>query len=429
MNRLAHFSVIYGGSAIILKGLGFLLSLWLARALTPDSYGVWGLMNAFQTGIMTFCLVGIQEAVVGQLRNQHDSGGTSQLYSAANAVFIRTTGLTLIIAAICGAIFLAPRNINPSGIAGVLVSGALLAFTALQAQMARLEENHLASLNFSFVLPMIGILGSFIAFVIYHSIESFFIGSAAATIFATLLLQGRLIGRTLSGNRVLRRKIMHGIAPFVVIALFGWLSGYGNTFFVDHLFEPTEVARLTFALTIGVVLQLAATAMNQVWSPHFFSLIRTQSFEIAEQGNQRFFNVQGLVLGVLAALCIVGLPPVLQFVGGNLTAYASMQVELLFVCAGYIVLAPWYHCQNYFLVFNKGKLMLRVVLITSAFGLTAWFMLMWLLGPLGIYLGFFIQMLLRSLGIVYFARRQWPVRIGWGGVAAGVLLASTACFI
>lgn len=66
--------------------------------------------------------------------------------------------------------------------------------------------------------------------------------------------------------------------------------------------------------------------------------------------------------------------------------------------------------------------MLRVTLATSAIGISLLMGLMWLLGPIGIYVGFLTQMLLRSAGLVLAAKRRWEVRISISGVAAGLLL-------
>jgi hypothetical protein len=65
---------------------------------------------------------------------------------------------------------------------------------------------------------------------------------------------------------------------------------------------------------------------------------------------------------------------------------------------------------------------MRIVLVTSIMGIAVWLVLMWLLGPIGIYVGFLTQMLLRSVGITIAARRYWDVRVSWDGVAAGILM-------
>ena len=74
------------------------------------------------------------------------------------------------------------------------------------------------------------------------------------------------------------------------------------------------------------------------------------------------------------------------------------------------------------LAHGEGRELMRIVLVTSAIGLAAWVTLMWVLGPVGVYIGFFSQMVLRTLGIFIAARKKWPIAIAWDGVVAGVLL-------
>ena len=117
-------------------------------------------------------------------------------------------------------------------------------------------------------------------------------------------------------------------------------------------------------------------------------------------------------------------PVTMDALGGNLVAYRSMSPELFFLFASYVLLTPWSHCQNYFLAYDKGPVVMRVVLITSVIGIVAWLTLMWLIGTLGIYIGFLLQMLLRSVGILTAAKTYWPIKVSWGGALGGVLLTS-----
>ena len=65
---------------------------------------------------------------------------------------------------------------------------------------------------------------------------------------------------------------------------------------------------------------------------------------------------------------------------------------------------------------------MRVVLITGGIGIPMWLFLMWLLGPVGIYIGYLLQSFIRSLGVAIVAGRQWNIRVVWVGVMLGILL-------
>lgn len=424
---MIRFALLFAGSAAILKLLGFLLSLWIARVLIPEQYGIWGLAFSIQVGIGTFGMVGIQESLVGLLKEHPSRTGRGHLYAASMEAYLTTLAITVVVA-LCVIFFaLEWRSIGAIGFAGIIVSGSLMALTALQAQIARLEEDHMASLIFSFLIPLAGVGGSAIAFKIIPTVDAFFAGSGFGMLLVTAIFCSRLRGlRPITRDvKLTRSKLLQRLTPFIIVAIFGWLSGYGSTFFVNHLFGLEDVAKLTFLLTIGSVLQLLTTALNQVWSPRFYSLIHSnKDIEAVERLNHLFYSVQSLGLGAFSAIFIAGMPYLLDYAGGQLTSYRYMRVELFLIFIGYIILVPWTHCQNYLLVYDKGNTLMYVVLISSFIGISVWFTLMALFGAIGIYIGFFIQMMLRSIAISI-SVRQWPVRMSWSATIGGITLAST----
>jgi O-antigen/teichoic acid export membrane protein len=256
------------------------------------------------------------------------------------------------------------------------------------------------------------------------TIEAFFMGGAVGMALSLWFL---VATRCVMFGHIRRRgwvpEILHLLPPYVLITLFGWLSGYGNNFIVNELFQREEVARFTFALSVGGVMQLTASAMNQVWSPRFYHLTFVQPLDVVEQKNHKFFFGMALCLGLLAAGCLAALRPILLALGGNLSVYASMSVEVFWVLAAYVVTVPAWHGQNYLLAHGKSVELMRATLVTGVIGIAAWVLLMWALGPIGIYVGFFLQTAVRSLGYVVTTRKFWPIQIAWTGVSAGILLA------
>lgn len=423
MNKLVYYAGLYTASAGFLKLVGFLLFLWLARTLSVDNYGNFGLLYALQTGLTTFGLVGIVEAVVGLLKEHQSKELRRKLFAAANSAFLITLASSIVLALILFAMFFGGSEISIFTLACILVSGALLAYSMLQSQIVRLEEKHLSSLCFNFVLPLAGLIGSCIGFFWGRTIQTFFLGSILGLSFASVILWINRIGFYGFADRLVEtRDILLRVIPFIAIAFFGWLGGYGNNYVIKIFFDPKEVAKYTFALSLSSIMQLIATALNQVWSPRFFRLIHEIPREQVEKKNRRFFRLQSLTMGFFGGIVISMFPFTMNVLGGNLKSYQFMSLELLCLFSAYIILCPWWHCSNYFLAYDKGPSMMRIVFISSVIGIILWLILMWLMGPIGIYIGFLTQMLLRTSGILYKAKKQWPIKVSWDGVVGGLLL-------
>jgi len=363
------------------------------------------------------------EAVIGLLKTHRTVEEQRQLFAAANSVFLVTSALSVLLALILFVAFLGREDSSFVTITCVLVSGWLLSYSLLQAQIVRLEEKHLSSLCFNFVIPFSGLIGSFLVFALERTVQSFFLGSAIGLAISLVGARIKVVGFYFLADAIVKwRPILLRIAPFIAVIFLGWLGGYGNNFIIKLFFDSAEVAKFTFVFTLSAIMQLVATATNQVWSPRFYRLIHDLPLDQVERQNRRFFRLQGIALGFTGGILIALYPSAMNVLGGNLTYYQSFSFELALLVLSYVILTPWWQCQNYFLAYDKGPSVLRIHAATSAIGIVALVMCMLLLGPLGIYIGFLVQMGLRSAVGLLVARRHWPVNISLGGIVAGVLI-------
>ncbi len=423
MNQLFYYASLYGASAGFLKLAGFCLFLWLARTLSVEDYATWGLLYALQTGLITFGLVGIVQAIVGLLKVNRSVEKQRQLFAAAHNVFFLTLGSSIAFVLILFVAFLGRTDISFLTLASILISGALLAYSSLQAEIVRLEEKHFSSLCFNFLVPFMGLIGSFVAFLLEKTIQSFFWGSTIGLLISIVAARITGVGfYATAPSLVAMRPILVRVAPFIAVTLLGWLSGYGNNYVIKLFFDSAEVAKFTFTFMLCAIMQLIATSMNQVWGPRFYRMIHDLPFDQVEEHNWRFFRLQGIALGLVGGTLIALLPSTMKVLGGNLTYYESVSLELSLLVSAYVVLIPWWHCQNYLLAYDKGPLVMRVHLITGVIGTIAWVLFMLLMGRLGIYVGFLVQMLLRAAGTLVAARRHWPLKMSSEGIVGGVLI-------
>jgi O-antigen/teichoic acid export membrane protein len=420
---LIYYAGLYGSSAALLKLAGSALFLLLARTLSVDDFARFGLLYALQQGLATFALAGIVDAVVGLLKEHRLADQRQQLFAGANTAFLLTAIGTLGFALVLWATYFRHFGVTPVTYASVVGCGVLLAFSSFQAQIVRLEEKHLWSFLLSFLPPFAGLVGGFTAVFLFETVSSFFIGYAGGVLFSLLSLWTNSVALPrISAGAGAPRRLFRTAVPFFGVAFLGWLAGYGNNYLINVFFMPVEVARFTFALSLSSVVALIASALNQVWNPQFYRLIQQAPFEWVEHRNRDFYRILGFALGLGGGLVILVFPFATTALGGNLAAYQSMTVELALLFSGYVVLTPWWHCRNHFLSNAMGKRILNITVITGLVGIAVFLVLMWFIGPIGIYIGFLAQQLCRSLGIHVAAKRRWPVRVSWSGVAIGLSL-------
>ena len=423
-SALMLYAAAYAGGATLQKGLGFVLFMWLAHSLSVEQYARFGLFYALQTGLAAFAIAGIAEAVVGMLKEHVDPDARRELFASANGIFgllaLLAAGGALIVLVLMG------PGIGASwaDIACVTVAALVTAFFTLQSLLTRLNERHDASLWLSFLPPLAGLLAGLCFFLAAPGVSMFYAGMAGGLLL--MVPACRLAGMRLDGFRIggtVFRDALGRLAPFMLIVALAWLSGYGNTYLVQALFEASDVARFTFAYTLASIMQLLASSLNQVWAPKFFRLVHEVPAREIELGNRRFYRLLGLLLGTVGALVLVVGPIAVRLVGASLAPYAGLEYPLFFLFAAYAVSIPWWHVQNYYLVHSKGRELMFVIIGTSVIGLLAWVAAMSMLGNIGVYVGFALMMLIRSAGAFACARRLWPVLLMWEGtlIALGLL--------
>jgi hypothetical protein len=174
---------------------------------------------------------------------------------------------------------------------------------------------------------------------------------------------------------------------------------------------------------------MVATSLNQVWSPLIYKQLQDLSVKTVDANSSRFFVLQGLAIGVSGALLLVISPWVVDIGGARFMEFTNLEDELFLLTVAYALSIPWYHVQNYFFAFGKGRELMHLSLISSAIGIVVWIVAMWSLGPIGIYIGFLLYTAVRSAVSQMVAMRTWQVAIFWQGPILAVTLLIFGSFI
>ena len=422
---LIGYAFLNAGGAALQKGLGFVLFIWLAHALPVADYARFGLLFALQSVLIAAATSGISESLVLAIQSLPATSNRRRLLDAANGVFLFLVFGALVGAGTLYVLFVKPPLSQISELAFVLISGAIAAFFTLQAANVRLEERHWAAVGLSVLAPLIALSTAFIGFLVTRSVIGFFAGLMVGSLASVAVFRYRQVGHfgfQLRWSETARLRTQ--VPAFLSIAMLSWMSGYGITYAVQMLFDVADVAKYTFLFTISAILQLVATAANQVWTPVFYRLYLAADFVLLESHARKFYLFQSFVVGLMGAIILNIMPVVIDLGGGNLTNYENLTWELYWLFVGYAVCTPWWHTQNHFVVEGFGQELNRIVLVSSLVGLVAWAGLVAAFGMLGVYAGFAAQMLLRSAMAQYRAMRNWNTPFLWQGPVLSMMLLS-----
>jgi len=407
LNKTFYFSSIIAVSSGLLKLITFLLLFWLARDLSVDEYAEFGLFYSMQLGIVAFSISGIIESATGFLKS-NSINSIEKLFFNSKIVFLLYFSIIFFLLSTYYYLFL------DTGIVffAVIYCSLILSYCSLQFQLLRINEKHIKSIIFSFFIPLVGFIGALILYSNFRNYEFYFYGaSIGLTISIIISIIFQKINFKVEIN--LAKKIIYKSAPFILVAFVGWCSGYGNSFIINFFLESESVAKYTFLLTLGSSVLVIATSLNQVWAPRVYKLISNSDFIKVEKESSIFYGKMSLIIAVVSSFIIISYPYVLDLIGGNLVNYKDLGFELMLIFLSYLTLTSWWNSYNYFLYFGKGKLVFKIIIISSSIGLFIWVLLIYFLKDIGVYIGFLIQMMLRALVINIYSKQLYNVNYNW----------------
>jgi O-antigen/teichoic acid export membrane protein len=408
------YSFYYFSSSVISKVTTYLITIYFASSLTSDQYGVWGLLYSFQTGIVMFSTTGIIESIVVLSNERKMCGSNKKIYYASYFFFILIFIFLFILVNSYFFFFDYSQKIELKQLILIFIFSGFLAAYSLLAQIFRLEENHYRSLKFSFFIPFVSTLIGLIFFYFDRSVFTYLLGLLFLPIINFIIDLNSLkrrISIIIKQGKIYFSYFFYRVIPYFVNSIFGWLSGYGMNLIIIFIFNSQEVARFTFILSTSSVMQLLATSFNQVWSPKLFSLVKEDRLKEAEISNSKYTIILTLLLVLFAFLVLLIYPYFLSYLGKNALMYIGSINSLFWILSGYVILTPWWHCANYFIVFDKGRQLMTLSIYANVIGLIIWVLLIYYFKASGIYIGFYFQMLIKSIFIYMYARRNWKLEL------------------
>lgn len=401
----------------------------MASLLPASQFATFGIVYALQSGISMLAPTGLFEAAVGRLK-------AFATGDRRRALFMRTAGLFWATCSAC-LLIMSPFAISSLGGNGSLLTtlagialGVMSGYAVLQAGLLRIQQHNAQSLMLSAGVPLCATAGLVAGALLGLGLTGIF-GIAAAS-GAAAFVAVRLAGAAYPGSLPRRYRLAREVpllAPYFAINLLGWLTGYGMNFLVDGLFEPAQVAMYTFVIAVGSISQLIASSLNMVLAPRFYEAFNDERFTDAESASRRSFMLLAAVLGLIGFVTVAALPWITALLSDNLAEYGRDRLPLALLMGGYILGIPWWHGQNYYHVAGEGRALMRLSIVSGVASLALWVGAMLVFGTIGIYLGFALQLAMRSLWMMAAAQGQWQIRPPWAAIVAGVALTMSALLL
>lgn len=427
MKQLIHLSTIYAGLSIAVKGISFVAIILIAKYFTPEEYAIFALLFSIHQGVANFSIAGINESVIGFLKDAKTQKNKDVLFSNVLVASIPSTIIIFILSLIIYHFYLAQKNpeLHFFFFFLTILSGGLLSYTIFNSKIFRLKENHFGSILYLFVPQLLFFIVGTSSIFLSNNINYFFIGSflSISSFLMILKITYKELNLPFTVGRY-SKKIMFNSLPYYSIAVLGWLGGYGNNFIINIFLTNYDIAAYTFIFTLSGILLLISNSLNQVWAPKFYNNFSVIDHNLLEKKNNFFYGLLNIIIGITVGIIVLLYPIVLNKLEGNLLAYSNMQLELFLLLISFVIYTPIWHYRIHYYVRSLGNELMKIGLYSSATGLISTIYFIKTYGSLGVYLGFFSLNVINLICIVIFSQKTWNIKINWPCFLIGILISS-----
>lgn len=280
--RLAKGVAVTITGVVLLKGLRFLLLPLYTRFLSPEDYGILGVLMPLILFLSMVAGMGQDASINFFLFQEREEA--DRFRKTLSTVFCNYTVTSILLAFLVVVFsdllfdFLSPEKAGIYASYRFIIVGLLLCHPAqqivlvlLQAQEARIK---IALINMGMFLLTFGLM-------LYQLIwkESGAYGQMLATFQANAFLAilflavfFTIIGKRFSYSiAAAKRTLAYGI-PLVPHAVSLWALNLSDRFLLAKFRGLEETGYYTFAYTCGMAMQFVVTSMQQVWGPVFFDV-------------------------------------------------------------------------------------------------------------------------------------------------------------
>tara|TARA_B100000787_G_C16193361_1_gene298992 strand:- start:896 stop:2158 length:1263 start_codon:yes stop_codon:yes gene_type:complete len=382
---------------LFVKVIGSLILIYLPTILDPIDYGEFILAFSIFNLIVVFIPSGHYESLIAVKRNN--------LRYDLMKIILKYTLLSFFILAIISSFFI-KNTFDFLLFLNIIISGLSLGLTlTLVKYLILIGENNKAS-RFLFLFSLIVYSCSFFAILFTKTWESYFITSGFLGFFNIYIVNKLYINlNTFKNIQVL--SLIKKTIPYILIALAGWITGYGFNYLIKLELDMERVGAFGFVFTLSNLILVITNSINLVWSSNFFEKkTKTKNY----LGNNNVWNIMILLILIFSILLTIIYPYFVSYFYDN-NIFLEFGKYIPLIGLSYIIYVPAWQAKNLYYYHNESIALAKYTTISVSLGVLFSLFFINQFSELGIFIGFTFNMGLQSLIISRFSIKKWNYNI------------------
>lgn len=416
-NNILSSAAIYVLGNVLQKAAAFLLIPIYTYYLSPDDFGITGIVQSVNQVLTILVALGINSAVQRYYYEYYRDNERLRQYVSSTFLFltVAVSGTSLVLslhgAYLWGLFFPQVPFIPYAQLMIWTVWGSVLTQYALNLYQARQEAGR-------FVITQIGgfLLSSAVTvylvvcrhFGARGQLTGLLVGSVVTALISSILLLREYATLKVSWN-LIRVSLVYGL-PLIPHLIAQWAKTSLDRFFLANYSTLDEVGVYTLGHSIGLVMHVIMVSTNQAYTPYYFDMMKRHSHP-----EDRFRRVVAVYVTIFGFICLVGVlfsPELLKILAPPRYFPAAEVVPLILF--GFLISGYYFLFVNPLFYFEKTGWVPWLTGTAAAASIGLNFILVPRLGALGAAMTFATSALLTFVLTFYISRQFWKVELPYG---------------
>ena len=391
-NLKSYFN--YTVTNLFVKLIGSLILLYLPIILNKTEYGEFILAFSIFNLIVVFVPSGHYESLISIKSNvfRHDLMKIILKFTLISFFILFFASLFFIDDAFDVLLFFS-----------LILSALSLGLTLTLVKYLMLIGKNIQATKYLFLFSLIIYSFSFLAILIFNSWESYFIVSGILGLINIYIINKLYINLNELNNLEVLSLIKKSF-PYILIALAGWISGYGFNYLIKIELDLEKVGAFGFIFTLSNLILVVTNSINLVWSSSFFEK-KQRNKNYSENNN--VWNIMILLILIFSILLTIIYPFIVKYIYDNDSVFLDFGKYIPLIGLSYIIYVPAWQAKNLYYYHNESIILAKYTIIAVSLGILSTLFFINQFSELGIFIGFIFNLGIQSLIISRFSIKTW----------------------